>query len=63
MTTALARISTRFAAELLELTNAIERGEDVEHRIRVLHEYARTWMVVAEHTAPAPTISKRTDHS
>ena len=42
------RISERFAVELLDVTNAIEAGEDVEHRIKVLREYARTWMVVAE---------------
>ncbi|MEO7361306.1 MAG: hypothetical protein ABI120_13320 [Gemmatimonadaceae bacterium] len=52
MTTTLTRVSTRisarFAEELLELTNAIEAGENVEHRIKVLREYARTWMVVAE---------------
>ena len=43
-----ARLSERFATELLGVTNAIEAGENVEHRIKVLHEYARTWMVVAE---------------
>ena len=52
MTTTLARISARisesFAMELLEVTKAIEAGENVEHRMKVLREYARTWMVVAE---------------
>lgn len=57
MSTALSRISTRFASELLELTNAIERGEDIDHRIKVLHEYARTWMTVAEHTVMTPAYS------
>ena len=52
MTTTFARISAnisaRFAVELLDVTNAIEAGENVEHRLKVLREYARTWMVVAE---------------
>ena len=48
MNTTLARISARFAQELADVTNAIEAGENVEHRIRVLHEYARTWMLLAE---------------
>ncbi|MEP6836360.1 MAG: hypothetical protein ABJB74_23425 [Gemmatimonas sp.] len=48
--TTLATISTRFATQLRELTEAIERGEVTEHRIRVLHEYAKTWMMLAEGT-------------
>ena len=56
---ALARISTRFAAELLELTNAIERGEDIDHRRKVLHEYARTWMMVAEYDVLLPAFAAK----
>lgn len=44
----LANISSGFARELLELTEALARGENVEHRLRVLREWAKTWMDVAE---------------
>ena len=44
----LAVLSTRFASQLLEMTRALERGESIEFRIKVMREYAKTWLVVAE---------------
>ena len=59
MGNALSRISARFAAELVELTNAIERGENIDHRRKVLHEYARTWMMVAEYDVILPAFAAK----
>jgi hypothetical protein len=50
----LTRISERFASQLVELTEAIAHGENIDHRLAVLREYARTWMSVAEATARVP---------
>lgn len=58
MTETLARISMRFASELSDLVHAIEAGEDVERRIAVVREYAKTWLAVAE--LPRDTNVERT---
>lgn len=42
------RVSLRFASELRDLTFAIERGQDITPRLRVLREFWRTWQELAD---------------
>lgn len=44
---ALARVSTRFAAELRVLSRSIKRRDNIDRQLRVLREYARTWEALA----------------
>lgn len=47
----LSQVSGKFALELRELTRAIERGEDIDARLRVIREYCHTWSKLAEAVA------------
>lgn len=42
----LVQVSSRFAMELRELVRAVERGENIEPRLRVIREYSYTWCAV-----------------